>query len=172
MFTEYVDEPRLTAEYPVLADAPVPLLRDIGDALSKHLSAGLGALCPERDAPVRNAHQRELRQRRPGHRRRLTAIRGNGELRATPECCAASRRFPDVSDMDTALFGRDGLSLSITPAYVDGAELADGSGKAGEVVRAYGLRIQRAGRAKVEYWPERTQAWARADRLLLAHALP
>ena len=68
------------------------------------------------------------------------------------------------------MLGRDGLSLSIAPAYVDGAELADGSGTAGEVVRAYGLRIERAGRAKIEYWPERSLARARAERILLARA--
>jgi hypothetical protein len=73
-----------------------------------------------------------------------------------------------VNEMENAFLGRDGLCLSIAPAYVDGAELADGSGKAGETVRAYGLRIERAGRAKVEYWPERTQARTRAERLLLA----
>jgi hypothetical protein len=48
--------------------------------------------------------------------------------------------------MEAAFLGRDGLCLSIAPAYVDGAELADGSGKAGETVRAYGLRIERAER--------------------------
>ena len=74
--------------------------------------------------------------------------------------------------MEAAFLGRDGLSLSIAPAYVDGSELADGSGKAGETVRAYGLRIERAGAAKVEYWPERTQARARADRILLSRARP
>ena len=73
--------------------------------------------------------------------------------------------------MEAAFFGRDGLSLSIAPTYVDGAELADGSGKAGETVRAYGLRIERAGTAKVEYWPERTQARARADRLVIARVI-
>jgi hypothetical protein len=70
--------------------------------------------------------------------------------------------------MEMAFVGRDGLSLSIAPAYVDGSELADGSGTAGETVRAFGLRIERAGRAKVEYWPERTQARDRADRLMLS----
>jgi hypothetical protein len=67
--------------------------------------------------------------------------------------------------MDTSMTGRDGLTLSIAPTYVDGAELADGSGRAGEVVRAFGLRIERAGVAKVEYWPERSQARARAESL-------
>jgi hypothetical protein len=76
-----------------------------------------------------------------------------------------------VSDVDMAFVGRDGLSLSIAPAYVDGSELADGSGTQGETVRAYGLRIERAGRVKVEYWPERTQARARADRLMMFRAL-
>lgn len=70
-----------------------------------------------------------------------------------------------------AFIGRDGLSLSIAPVYVDGALLADGSGTAGETVRAYGLRIERAGQAKVEYWPQRTQARDRADRLMLFRAL-
>jgi len=71
--------------------------------------------------------------------------------------------------------GRDGLTLSIAPTYVDGSELADGSGRAGETVRAYGLRIERAGVAKVEYWPRRNQARARAGRLLVPvteHARP
>jgi alkylated DNA repair dioxygenase AlkB len=36
MFTQEVDEPRLTAEYPVLSQAPDPLLRAIGGALSEH----------------------------------------------------------------------------------------------------------------------------------------
>lgn len=36
MFTQYVIEPRLTAEYPVLAEAPIPLLHTIADALSSH----------------------------------------------------------------------------------------------------------------------------------------
>ena len=72
-----------------------------------------------------------------------------------------------VSDVDMAFVGRDGLSLSIAPAYVDGSELVDGSGTPGETVRAFALRIERAGKAKVEYWPERTQARARADRLMM-----
>jgi 2OG-Fe(II) oxygenase superfamily len=36
MFTQEVIEPRLTAEYPVLSQAPDPLLRAIAGALSKH----------------------------------------------------------------------------------------------------------------------------------------
>ena len=36
MFTQLVEEPRLTAEYPVLSRAPDPLLREIGSALSRH----------------------------------------------------------------------------------------------------------------------------------------
>ena len=36
MFTQEFDEPRLTAEYQVLAEAPDPLLRAIGGALSQH----------------------------------------------------------------------------------------------------------------------------------------
>jgi len=36
MYTRTVIEPRLTAEYPVLADAPQPILREIGAALSAH----------------------------------------------------------------------------------------------------------------------------------------
>ena len=36
MYTQMVTEPRLTAEYPVLADAPQPILREIGAALSAH----------------------------------------------------------------------------------------------------------------------------------------
>jgi hypothetical protein len=53
---------------------------------------------------------------------------------------------------------------------VDGAELADGSGTRGETVRAYGLRIERGGVAKVEYWPGRDQAWQRAEGLRAATA--
>jgi hypothetical protein len=64
-----------------------------------------------------------------------------------------------------AFLGRE-LSLSIAPAYVDGALLADGSGTPGETVHAYGLRIERGGEGRVEYWPERTQARARAERLM------
>lgn len=66
-----------------------------------------------------------------------------------------------------AFLGRDGLCLSIAPAYVDGALLADGTGRPGETVHAYSLRIEREGSAKVEYWPERTQARRRAERLML-----
>ena len=36
MYEKMVDEPRLTAEYPILADAPVPLVRTIGAVLSEH----------------------------------------------------------------------------------------------------------------------------------------
>jgi alkylated DNA repair dioxygenase AlkB len=36
MYTQLVTEPRLTAEYPVLADAPQPELRDIAVVLSAH----------------------------------------------------------------------------------------------------------------------------------------
>jgi alkylated DNA repair dioxygenase AlkB len=36
MFTQEVEEPRLTAEYPALSEAPDPLLRDIGATLSAH----------------------------------------------------------------------------------------------------------------------------------------
>jgi alkylated DNA repair dioxygenase AlkB len=36
MYTRMVTEPRLTAEYPVLADARQPILREIGAALSAH----------------------------------------------------------------------------------------------------------------------------------------
>ena len=36
MFTKLVEEPRLTAEYHVLADAPSPMLREVGATLSKH----------------------------------------------------------------------------------------------------------------------------------------
>jgi alkylated DNA repair dioxygenase AlkB len=36
MFDRMVREPRMTAEYPVLSEAPVPLLREIGAALSEH----------------------------------------------------------------------------------------------------------------------------------------
>ena len=36
MYTQMVTEPRLTAEYPELADAPQPILREIGAALSAH----------------------------------------------------------------------------------------------------------------------------------------
>ncbi len=36
MYTRVVIEPRMTAEYPVLADAPQPILREIGAALSAH----------------------------------------------------------------------------------------------------------------------------------------
>jgi alkylated DNA repair dioxygenase AlkB len=36
MYTRMVTEPRMTAEYPVLADAPQPILREIGAALSDH----------------------------------------------------------------------------------------------------------------------------------------
>jgi alkylated DNA repair dioxygenase AlkB len=36
MYTRVVTEPRMTAEYPVLADAPQPILREIGAALSAH----------------------------------------------------------------------------------------------------------------------------------------
>lgn len=35
MFTKVVDEPRLTAEFRTLSEAPVPLLRRIGEALSE-----------------------------------------------------------------------------------------------------------------------------------------
>jgi len=35
MFTQLVEEPRLTAEFPSLADAPVPVLRHVGQVLSK-----------------------------------------------------------------------------------------------------------------------------------------
>jgi alkylated DNA repair dioxygenase AlkB len=38
MYERMLDEPRLTAEYPILADAPVPLLRTIGAVLSEHYS--------------------------------------------------------------------------------------------------------------------------------------
>ena len=36
MYTRMVTEPRMTAEYPVLADAPQPVLKEIGAALSDH----------------------------------------------------------------------------------------------------------------------------------------
>lgn len=45
MFTRMIAEPRLTAEYPVLADAPQPPLRAIAAALSAHYGVpydGLG----------------------------------------------------------------------------------------------------------------------------------
>ena len=38
MFTKFVDEPRLTAEYPNLYDTPIPMLASIGHALSRHYS--------------------------------------------------------------------------------------------------------------------------------------
>jgi alkylated DNA repair dioxygenase AlkB len=36
MYTQMVTEPRLTAEYPVVADAPHPVLRYLADILSEH----------------------------------------------------------------------------------------------------------------------------------------
>jgi alkylated DNA repair dioxygenase AlkB len=36
MFTRVVEEPRLTAEYPIIQDAPQPVLRYIADALGEH----------------------------------------------------------------------------------------------------------------------------------------
>jgi alkylated DNA repair dioxygenase AlkB len=39
MYTQMVTEPRMTAEYPVLGDAPQPILREIGAALSAHYGA-------------------------------------------------------------------------------------------------------------------------------------
>jgi alkylated DNA repair dioxygenase AlkB len=36
MYTQHLEEPRLTAEYPTLSQAPVPLLRQIGRVLSDH----------------------------------------------------------------------------------------------------------------------------------------
>ena len=36
MYTRMVDEPRLTAEYPVIADAPQPVLHYLAEALSAH----------------------------------------------------------------------------------------------------------------------------------------
>lgn len=39
MYTRVVDEPRLTAEYPVIADAPQPVLHYLTKVLSDHYSA-------------------------------------------------------------------------------------------------------------------------------------
>jgi hypothetical protein len=36
MYTRMVAEPRLTAEYPVIADAPQPVLRYLTEVLSAH----------------------------------------------------------------------------------------------------------------------------------------
>jgi alkylated DNA repair dioxygenase AlkB len=65
MYTRQVDEPRLTAEYPVLAEAPDPLLRAIGTALSRRYgvlydSAWLNLYRDHRDSTAWHADRGRL----------------------------------------------------------------------------------------------------------------
>jgi alkylated DNA repair dioxygenase AlkB len=65
MYTRQVEEPRLTAEYPVLAEAPDPLLRAIGTALSRRYgvlydSAWLNLYRDHRDSTAWHADRGRL----------------------------------------------------------------------------------------------------------------
>jgi hypothetical protein len=69
MFTRLVEEPRLTAEYPVLSDAPVPFLRAIAEALSKRYgvpydSAWLNLYRDQRDSTAWHADRPSCRRER------------------------------------------------------------------------------------------------------------